>query len=101
MPSLAPATRHVNEARRVVARRYGIELRDLPGQWWEVFPFDDDPLWKFCVGRAIDEAAWRSNVDPAWLRPIVKNLPGTKIKVLDRARELMRQIAEDDRAAFN
>lgn len=95
MSSIVPATRHINEARRAVARRYGIELEDLPGKWWEVFPHDTDPAWQFCVGRAIDEAAWASDADPSWVRPLIKSLPRTKMRVIDRARELLREIAED------
>ncbi len=97
MREVAVTTRLVNEARRTVARRYGILLEDLPSQWWEIVPFDDDPAWKFCVGRAIDEAAWRVDADPSWLRPLMKFLPRTQMRVLDRARELLREIAEDAR----
>ncbi|MHB8201948.1 MAG: hypothetical protein ACYDD9_14190 [Acidithiobacillus sp.] len=95
MLEVAVTTRLVNEARRTVARRYGIALVDLPSQWWEVFPHDSDPVWKFCVGRAIDEAAWRIDADPSWLRPLMKNLRRAQMRVLDRAHELLREIAED------
>ncbi len=95
MREIAITTRLVNEARRTVARRFGIQLEDLSSTWWEIVPHDDDPAWKFCVGRAIDEAAWAADADPAWLRPLMKSLPSTQMRVIYRARELLREIAED------
>lgn len=88
-----PITRLKNRAREVVERRYGVKLSRHVSPWWEVPPFCEDPLWTLCIERALEESACRSGVETDWLDKYGKRFPRFAMKVLGRARVILREFA--------
>ena len=89
-PALA---RLKNEARAAVERRFDVRLSRHAIPWWEIEPHSGDPAWASCVDRAIDEAAWASETDPEALGKALPDTQALQDSVLQRARELQRELA--------
>lgn len=82
-----------NEARTSVERRLRIKLSRHRIPWWEVLPGAEDPQWRACVDRAVEEAAWKNDVEPSWLHENLEGMPSVLDGVLVRARQLQRELA--------
>lgn len=89
----AMLTRFLNEARGTIEARLSVKLRRRPSPWWEIEPHCVDPQWKACVDRAIEEAAWKHDVEPSWLSEHVAEMASVSDSVLVRARALLRELA--------
>lgn len=95
--------RHLAQARRRIALRYRINihadneiaraLRPPTPRWWETEPHCTDPAWRVFVARAIEEHAWRCNVEPAWLRLRAADSPLIADTVLADAARMLHEFA--------
>jgi hypothetical protein len=103
-------TRHILEAQRRVARRYAIDVHASPElaraltppapRWFEVEPHcSNEPLWKMFVARAIEQRAWRSNVEPAWLLSQAASSPLVADEIVLNAAGMLHEFAQRETIA--
>jgi hypothetical protein len=96
-------SRHVTQARKRVAERYGSSidaslLRQLtarvPLRWWEAEPHcTREPLWKLFVARACEERAWRCDVDARTVARFAKTNPRLALAIIDDAARMLHEHA--------
>ena len=96
--------RHRAEARRRIAARHAIDLqadsevaralRPRPPQWWSTEPNASDPLWELFIARAIEEIAWRSNVQPASLYSQAASSPLIADEIVQYAAAMLHEFAQ-------
>ncbi len=90
---VAELTRHRNEARAVIERRFGVSLKRESPRWAELEPHCIDPAWKACVDQALHVAAAHSRFTFETFRKTVAALPKVRHRVLLLARQLQRELA--------
>jgi hypothetical protein len=82
-----------NRARCAVERRLDVKLTRRPEPWCDVLPHAVDPAWSFCLERALEEYAWRTDVSADWLAANITSTPRARDQILDRAAVLLHEIA--------
>lgn len=98
-------SRHVTEAQRRVARHFAIDvhantelavaLTPPAPRWFEVEPHcSNEPLWKMFVARAIEQRAWRGNVEPAWLLSQAASSPLVADEIVLDAAGMLHEFAQ-------
>lgn len=92
-PQVAELTRHRNEARRIVERRYQVRLRRERTSWWQVEPHAADPAWSACIDQAVTVIAARANIAPDWVRAYIPHLTKLQARALHLARQTARGVA--------
>lgn len=90
---VAELSRHRNEARAIIERRFDVSLKREPAEWSEVEPHCTDPAWKMCVDQALHVAAARCQLRFETLRKTISSLPKVQRRVILLARQLQRELA--------
>ncbi len=91
---VAPLTRHRNQARSTIERRYDVSLSRERTPWWEIDPHALDPEWRGCVAQALRVLAAESGFRPATIGRVVADLPEMQDRVLRLARRYQRELCE-------
>jgi hypothetical protein len=86
-------TRHRNEARAIIERRFDVALKRETSPWWEVEPHAGDPEWKACVAQALRETAACAGQRVGALARAIVDLPETQSSVVVLARRLLQELA--------
>lgn len=68
-------------------------------RWWEIPPHCDDPAWRMFVARAIEERAWRCNVEPEPVRDCADSNPRLALAIIDDAATALREYARSEASA--
>jgi|SRR5580704_7548991 hypothetical protein len=87
-------TRHRNEARAIIERRFDVALKREQIPWWQVEPHAVDPAWETCVQQAIRVTAARDGHGFAAFERTIAGLPRTQHRVLLFARRYQRELAQ-------
>jgi hypothetical protein len=98
---VATLTRHRNQARSIVERRFSVCLKRESPPWWEVEPHCVDPMWPACVDQALVVAAARRGIGPEALRAAIGDLPKTQERVLAYARRLMGSTCKEPASSWS
>lgn len=61
--------------------------------WFDVEPHSGDPLWRFFVARAVEERAWRCDVDAQLMRDFAAKNPGLALAIIDDAAKMLHGFA--------
>ncbi len=91
---VAELTRHRNEARVLIDRRFDVRLKRELAPWWEIDPHAMDPAWKMCVSQAVRVLLASSGFSLSTWRAAIRDLPKTQHRVLTLARVYQRELAQ-------
>jgi hypothetical protein len=91
---VAELTRHRNEARALIDRRFDVHLKSESVPWWEIDPHALDPAWRTCVAQAVRVTAARAGFRVSTWRAAIADLPEAQDCALRLAREYQRELAQ-------